>query len=399
MSRGRRYETEGKLNYQKVFAVIIAIIVIAMVVMIIKNVFAQREKLNKEYEYFTAFSADKWGVINQDGETVINPSYQEMIVIPDKTKDVFICTYDINEEDGTYKTKVLNRKNEEIFTQYDQIQVLENIDENDNIWYEKNVLKVMQNGKYGLIDLNGKKLLDCEYDEISAMKGIENSLLIRKDGYVGLANNAGTILIDVKYSDIKNLGTTYKEGYITTDENGKCGIVSTTKIQILENKYNEIKQVYLGDNYYVVEDGEEKIINQAGETLIDKGFDDIKSSTKRGIIFTQKDLYGEMTTSGDILIEAKYKDLKEAKGYKLDTEVTAEELKDLVKKFKDYYKQTFGEDFPSDPYVQRHAAAASPGTGSGRCRADPPGNFLRVHRRRRAYQSQPDQASDAEQNG
>ena len=313
MSRGRSYETEGKLNYQKVFAVIIAIIVIAMVIMIIKNVFKQREKLNKEYEYFTAFSADKWGVINQDGETVINPSYQEMIVIPDKTKDVFICTYDINEEDGTYKTKALNRKNEEIFTQYDQIQVLENIDENDNIWYEKNVLKVMQNGKYGLIDLNGKKLLDCEYDEIRAMKGIENSLLIRKDGYVGLVNNAGTILIDVKYSDIKNLGTTYKEGYITTDENGKCGIVSTTKIQILENKYNEIKQVYLGDNYYVVENGEEKIINQAGETLIDKGFDDIKSSTKRGIIFTQKDLYGEMTTSGDILIEAKYKDLKEAK--------------------------------------------------------------------------------------
>ena len=313
MSRGKRYETEGKLNYQKVFAVIIAVIVIIMVVMIIKNVFVQREKLSKKYEYFTVFSSEKWGVINQDGEIVINPSYQEMIIIPDKTKDVFICTYDINEEDGTYKTKALNRKNEEIFTQYDQIQVLENIDDNDNIWYEKNVLKVMQNGKYGLIDLNGKKLLDCEYDEINVMKGIENSLLIKKDGYVGLVNNAGTILIDVKYSDIKNLGTTYKEGYITIDENGKCGIVSTTKIQILENKYNEIKQVYLGDNYYVVEDGKEKIINQAGETLIDNGFDDIKSSTKRGIIFTQKDLYGEMSTSGDILIEAKYQDLKEAK--------------------------------------------------------------------------------------
>ena len=43
MSRGRRYETEGKLNYQKVFAVIIAIIVIAMVVMIINYVFIQRD--------------------------------------------------------------------------------------------------------------------------------------------------------------------------------------------------------------------------------------------------------------------------------------------------------------------------------------------------------------------
>ena len=181
MSRGKRYETEGKLNYQKVFAVIIAVIVIIMVVMIIKNVFVQREKLSKKYEYFTVFSSEKWGVINQDGEIVINPSYQEMIIIPDKTKDVFICTYDINEEDGTYKTKALNKKNEEIFTQYDQIQVLENIDDDDNIWYEKNVLKVMKNGRYGLIDLNGKKLLDCEYDEINVMKGIENSLLIKKE--------------------------------------------------------------------------------------------------------------------------------------------------------------------------------------------------------------------------
>lgn len=45
-------------------------------------------------------------------------------------------------------------------------------------------------------------------------------------------------------------------------------------------------------------------------------------------------------------------ELKERRGYKLDTEVTTEELKDLVQKYKDYYKKTFNEDFPSDPYVQ-----------------------------------------------
>ncbi len=44
--------------------------------------------------------------------------------------------------------------------------------------------------------------------------------------------------------------------------------------------------------------------------------------------------------------------LKEERGYKLDTEVTAEELKDLVVRYKAYYKQTFNEDFPTDPYVQ-----------------------------------------------
>lgn len=44
--------------------------------------------------------------------------------------------------------------------------------------------------------------------------------------------------------------------------------------------------------------------------------------------------------------------LKKDNGYKLDTEVTTEQLRDLVARFKEYYKKTFGEDFPSDPKVQ-----------------------------------------------
>ncbi len=45
-------------------------------------------------------------------------------------------------------------------------------------------------------------------------------------------------------------------------------------------------------------------------------------------------------------------DLKKSKGYKLDTEVKAEELKELVKKYKEYYKKTFNQEFPTDPYAQ-----------------------------------------------
>mgnify|MGYP003308501245 CR=1 FL=1 len=45
-------------------------------------------------------------------------------------------------------------------------------------------------------------------------------------------------------------------------------------------------------------------------------------------------------------------ELKAKRGYKLDTEVTADELKELVVAYKAYYKKTFGEDFPTDPKVQ-----------------------------------------------
>ena len=313
MSKGKRYETEGQLNYQKVFAVIIALIVLVMFVVIIKNVISQRSEATKESEYFTIYSADKYGVIDKEGNEVIAPSYQEMIVIPDKEKDVFICTYDINDETGEYKTKALNRKNEEIFTQYEQIEPIENADQNENIWYEDNVLRVKKDGKYGLIDLNGKELLNCEYEEIYALQGIENSLIIVKDGKVGLANNSGSIIVDPNYREIKNLGETYKEGYITITEDGKYGVISTTKKQLLENNYEEIMQVYLPNYYLIREAGALKLIDSSGATILEQGFEEIKSTTSRGVIFTVGGLYGEMSTTGEVLIEAKYQDLKEQK--------------------------------------------------------------------------------------
>ena len=51
--------------------------------------------------------------------------------------------------------------------------------------------------------------------------------------------------------------------------------------------------------------------------------------------------------------------IKEENGYKLDTEVTVEQLKDLVKRYKEYYKKTFGEEFPTDPRKQLMEAVAA----------------------------------------
>lgn len=44
--------------------------------------------------------------------------------------------------------------------------------------------------------------------------------------------------------------------------------------------------------------------------------------------------------------------MKEDKGVKLDTELTAEDLKELVVKFKAFYKENKGEDFPTEPRAQ-----------------------------------------------
>ena len=49
-------------------------------------------------------------------------------------------------------------------------------------------------------------------------------------------------------------------------------------------------------------------------------------------------------------------EMKEAKGVKLDTELDADDLKELTKQFKAYYKSVKGVDFPQDPKEQLMAA-------------------------------------------
>ena len=311
--RGKRYQTEGKLNYLKVFAVIIAMAVVVMFVYILKDVLAQQKQFNQGYEYFSLYTTNKWGVINQNGEEVIAPSYREMIIIPNKSKDVFLCMYNINENNETYQTKAINSKNEQIFMKYQQIEALENIDKNGNVWYEENVLKVRNNNKYGLIDLNGREILPCEYEDITVLKGIANSFIIKRNNKLGLTNENGSIIIEPSYNEIKNLGETYKEGYITINEEGKYGVVSSTKKQILENKYDEIMQVYLSDSYLVKESDKTKLINSSGEAVLESGFDEIKSKTRNGFIIVKDNLYGEIDIKGQETIKTQYQDLKEAK--------------------------------------------------------------------------------------
>lgn len=278
MSRGKRYNDEQKLNLKKVFAVIITIVVIVMFIIGIKNLL-KKENTTTEYfteiEYFTVFENGKWGVINSKGETVINAEYNDMIVIPDSKRDVFICTYEVNYNDGTYKTKVVNSNNAELYTTYNSVETLSNYDKNNEVWNEENVLKVEKDGKFGLINLDGTDILACTYDKIDTLKGVKNSIIVEKDGTVGLVNNRGEKIIENEYSQIEALTDDYTNGYIVKNAENKYGIISTNKEMVLECKYEQVKNI-CGNNMYVVKnDGKWYIVNATGDKNIEVTYEDI----------------------------------------------------------------------------------------------------------------------------
>ncbi len=318
MNRGRRYDAEPKLNMKKVLAVIIAVVVIIMFIFIMRKMFTNEDAQGKitSGTYFAVYKDNKWGVINESGLNVIDPSYAEIIVIPNNKVGVFICTYDINYETGEYKTKVLNEKNKEIFTQFDKVEVINNKDENDNLWYEQNVLKVQKDGKFGLINLSGKNLVSTEYEEIVAILGVKNSFKIKKDGKYGIVDNEGKVVIEPQYADIDVLGKDNKSGFIVKDELGKYGIKDYSNNQILEVKYDTVEKVYNNDLYVVTSGGKQKVVNKENTDVLTEGFDSIKqilANQENAVVYVKDGKYGIMKLSGQVIINPEYDKLQEAK--------------------------------------------------------------------------------------
>ena len=77
MSKGKRYSNEGQLNYKKVFAVIMAIIVIIMFIIIINKSLKEEEigENTKMVDYYALYQNNAWGIVDTNGNTVINPMY------------------------------------------------------------------------------------------------------------------------------------------------------------------------------------------------------------------------------------------------------------------------------------------------------------------------------------
>lgn len=312
----KRYETGSKLNVKKIIAVIVFILVIVMFIIGIKNLLTNHsENASGRVEtvtYYTAYDNGKWGVINSYGDLVVKATYDDMIVIPDNTKAVFICAYDVNYAEGTYKTKAINAKGKDIIQGYETVEALTNYDKNKKSYYENNVLKVKKDGKYGLCDLSGKETLSCEYDSIEPIQGIQNSLLIVKNEKYGLCENTGNIIIEPKYKRIEKIENNNKNGYIVVNEEDKYGIIGVDKAVVLECKYEEVKPIASNELFAIKNSNKYEIINNAGEKVINDKFDDIQGINGENVIAVKNGKAGVVNKSGTTKVKFDYQEIKPA---------------------------------------------------------------------------------------
>ncbi len=197
-----------------------------------------------EYKYFVVKEENKYGVINTNGNKVIEVKYDN-VKIPNPEKGVFFCYYGKN-------AIVLNEKSEEIFTEYEKVEPLRLESISSDLMYEKTVLKYYDNNKFGIMDYKGKRLTKAKYDDIDTLQFKEGELLVKEEGKFGVININGTTMVKSEYDKIEadkyySEKDGYKEsGYIVsnkTEDGYRYGYVNIKGKQILDTKYNELSRI------------------------------------------------------------------------------------------------------------------------------------------------------------
>lgn len=237
----------------------IQLLVMVMLILLIPIIKITINNLNKDYKvenvgkekYFVLLCGNKVGVIDGKGEIIINPEYYE-IHIPNPSKAIFVCYYDYNSKTGKCRTKVINEKGVELFTKYNNLETIELNAIETTMPYEKNLLKYENKGKYGLIDLEGKKLTEAIYEEINGLSCKEGELLVKKEGKYGVISSKGVELIKNKYDYIsgdeyytQNQGYQLS-GYIIgekTNNGYRYGYMNHKQKLLLDTNYNEIIRI------------------------------------------------------------------------------------------------------------------------------------------------------------
>ena len=267
-----------------------------------------------EYKYFVVKENNQYGVINAQGNKIIETKY-ENVKIPNPEKAVFICYEGEN-------ARVINENGEEIFKEYDDIEPLRLKNVLSDLMYEKSVLKYSKNGKYGIIDLNGKKITNAVYEEIDTLQFKEGELLVKKDGKYGVINIKGATLVKTQYDKIEvdkfyQEGNSYKKaGYIvskTTEEGYRYGYVNLEGKEIIETKYNDLYRVMdiNSEDVYIIcaENGKYGLLKNDKQIIENEYQSLVYNESNNTITALKGKKYGVLSITGKNIIPFEYKQI------------------------------------------------------------------------------------------
>lgn len=269
---------------------------------------------NSTEKYATFLKHKMWGCINLKGEEIIQACYSgigdfnygvaTVTYAIDDTNNV-VSYYEYEKEIRYFKKKTvydLINKNGAIITAFDYEAI-------ETFYFGKAVVR--NKSKRGIIDLTGKQIIPCLYDQIWIYA---DYILACKEGKWGILNHEGVIITSMQYDKIErlhgfllaykkdkmivlnpktglpfneiwfdkeNLGSRNKTIYGPTQitqeivlKKGDSFYLINNKSKILSAPYDDIRRD--SENYFRVnKNGRSGIINKKGKLIVDTQYDQV----------------------------------------------------------------------------------------------------------------------------
>lgn len=310
---------KGKIKWIIIGIAIIAVIAIAIILIINEMGYSYKIEEITEINYTILVHEEKYGVIDKQGNIIIEPIY-DAVQIPNPSKPVFICFGDYNEETKQYQTKVFNDKNEQLFQEYETVQVIPIETNIETTPYEKSTLIYQKDGKYGLIDLEGKQITDAIYDEISSINYKEGTFAVTVESKMGVINLKGKVIIKPEYETITS-DNYYNEktqnkttGFIVsqkTEEGYRYGYINYRGRVILKTEYTELERVIeIADEkeIYLIafKDGQAGLVKNK-KVILNYEYEDIQYSSLNDVFVVQRNSkQGVVSKDGTTIVNTEY---------------------------------------------------------------------------------------------
>ena len=249
-----------------------------------------------------------YGVVNLDGKNIIPIDYdniiiggkyidaqkgEELLIFNAKGEKIDTDIISYNKVNDNYAIIIDKNNNYNIVDNKDNKKLRENYTYIENV--KDNYFIVTKNGKAGIIDGEGKLIIELKYDAIQKIEGtnvlqaieenrtdiideemkvhigIEKAFMNKKENYIKLYSEN-----DVKYYNLFGKETTYKELFpnnkvYASKNNNKWGLVDSNGNIIVDYKYDLVTEQN-GNVAGIKKDGKWQIVNTEGKVISNKEY-------------------------------------------------------------------------------------------------------------------------------
>ena len=225
-----------------------------------KNVYDdiyQKRSIKYVNGYLQVCLNNKYGFIDKSGNEVVPCKYSS---VDDFNNDIAKVWGEKNEKYGFRMYGFVNKEGKEILPCL--------LMKESHSCFENGYEVLMYEGKYGIVDKDGNKIVPFNYDYICNFS--EGLAAVVKEGKLGFVDKTGSVVIPLMYDidEFETLDYAFNDGLAFVKKNGKWGYIDKSNNVVIPFEYNCAEAFHGGIARVINTDGKERCIDKKGKVVL-----------------------------------------------------------------------------------------------------------------------------------